>query len=142
MAYKSRKERKRGGKAEETQPEHAESGHLYNAQGSPESREIDAKSDGFKKGGRAKRKEGGHVEGHASKMHLGRRARGGKAEEKEDEREGEMDDENKEEHERPERARGGHVIKRGAAPFSSAQNTSPPDNSKGTGPGEQAPVIP
>ena len=56
MSYKPRRERRaRGGKAAETQPLHLEHGHQYNAQGSPEAKEEDEKSEGFKRGGRAKR---------------------------------------------------------------------------------------
>ena len=73
MAYKKRSERKRsnGGKAEG--PE-----HQYNAQGSPEEKLEHAKSDGFKRGGAAKKRaHGGHVEGEKARHHMGKRARGG-----------------------------------------------------------------
>lgn len=146
MTYKPRSERKRakGGKAEETEPLHPEHGHLYNAEGSPESKEIDAKSDGFKRGGKAKkRKEGGKVEGHEARHHLGRRARGGAAHE-EHEKEKEKKEHERKEHEPMERARGGRTEKamaRGGSPFSTAQHTKPPGNDK-DGPGEQAPMIP
>lgn len=97
MAYKKRSERKRsfGGKAEG--PE-----NQYNAKGSPEEKSEHAASDGFKRGGMAKRKAGGHVEGAAAKMHMGRRARGGAA------------------------------MKKGGSPLSSAHSTSPPGNQKGS----------
>lgn len=133
MAYKKRSERKRerGGKAE-GQPLNEEHGHQYNAVGSPEAHEEEAKSDGFKRGGMAhkKRAHGGHVEGEAAKHHLGRRARGGTM--------------HHEEH-RQERARGGRTehkaMARGGSPFSSARKTEPPGNMK-DGPGEQATMIP
>jgi hypothetical protein len=166
MVYKPRSERKRarGGKAE-GQPVEDERGHLYNAEGSPESKEIDAKSDGFKRGGAKKRKHGGHVEGEKAKHHLGKRARGGPTEEKklEDEPEhekhggevhhrargggmeaAEHHHEHHEHHEK--RARGGRTehrpMARGGSPFSSARKTEDFENDKKTGPGEQAPVIP
>ena len=156
MVYKPRSERKRakGGKASDTEPLPAEHGHLYNAQGSPESKEIDEKSDGFKRGGRAKRKEGGHVEGEKARHHLGRRARGGATEEprhgKEEmsEREDTENDERKRggHVEMEKRARGGHVsgkaMARGGSPFSSAHKLGGPSEDKETGPGEQAPTIP
>lgn len=124
---KARKHRSFGGKME--------SGNQYNAQGSPEDKEEHAKSDGFKRGGSLKRADGGHVEGEKAKMHLAKRARGGKMEEK-----------------REERARGGkighgrkagghHGLARGGSPFSSARSISGPGNSKGS-PGETAPVEP
>ncbi len=146
MAYKSRAERKRarGGKATETQPYEPEHGHLYNAEGSPASHSIDAKSDGFKHGGmpKKKRKEGGKVEGEKARHHLGRRARGGMTPAHETKTEERHEEEHKEkrheEHERSERARGGRTER---APFSSAQKTKPPGNEM-DGPGEQAPMIP
>lgn len=163
MVYKPRSERKRarGGKATDTQPYEPEHGHLYNAEGSPESHSIDAKSDGFKRGGaqKKKRKEGGKVEGEKARHHLGRRARGGHIAHREEggmtphprghETHGEhtelmhrRGEEEKTEHERheerPERARGGRTER---APFSSAQKTEPPGNER-DGPGEQAPMIP
>jgi hypothetical protein len=125
MAYKSRKARKAGGKAEG--PE-----FQYNAKGSPEEKEEHAKSDEFKRGGAPKKRaHGGHVEGEKSKHHMGKRARGGAMEKKE---------------EREERARGGGVGRRthggamrmGGSPFSSAHSTTAPGNQKGS-PGEQAP---
>lgn len=78
MVYKPRSERKRarGGKAE-TEPLTQEKGTLYNAKGSPAAAAIDAKSDGFRRGGRAKA-SGGEVEGMEARQHLGRRARGGR----------------------------------------------------------------
>ena len=89
MAYKSRKARKAGGKAEG--PE-----FQYNAQGSPEEKEEHAKPDGFKRGGMAKKRaHGGHVEGEKARHHMGKRARGGAMEEKEEHR-----------------ARGGHIGRR------------------------------
>ncbi len=153
MVYKPRRERRaKGGKAEE--PLNLESGHKYNAIGSPEAKEEDEKSDGFKRGGmpKAKRKEGGKVEGHAAKHHLGKRARGGGMVAKE------VREEKEEKHEKdgdmPERARGGHVSHKhhgehhkrargGGAPFSEGhKQVKGPDNDKDTGPGEQAPTIP
>lgn len=130
MAYKSRKERKArasGGKAE----------HWMNAQGSPEQHEAEEKDDGFKRGGRTKRRHGGHVDGEKGKHHLGKRARGGAMEKREEKRE-----------EEEKRARGGHVTgrgmhkgrARGGAPFSAAHHTSPPSNKEGS-PGEQAPLV-
>ena len=155
MSYKPRRERRaRGGKAAETQPLHLEHGNKYNAQGSPEAKEEDEKSNGFKRGGRAKRKEGGHVEGHAAKHHLGKRARGGgtpEGERKEedeyapDRKRGGHVEHEKEEEKREHRARGGHVRHkhaRGGAPFSEAHKLSPPGNDKSTGPGEDADSIP
>lgn len=155
MVYKPRRERRaRGGKAGETEPLHPEHGHQYNAQGSPEAKEEDAESDGFKRGGMAKkkRKEGGKVEGHGAKHHLGKRSRGGAMkhheEKREEHREEERKEERKEHHheeEREHRARGGHVRSkhaRGGAPFSAAHHISPPGNDKKTGPGEDAETIP
>lgn len=141
MVYKPRRERKRGGKAEEGQPITEEHGHQYNAQGSPEAREEDAKSDGFHAGGmmprKKKRKEGGHVEGEKARHHLGRRARGGEAH---------REPEHRHEPEREERARGGRTehkaMARGGSPFSSARKTEAPPGKTNDGPGEQAPVIP
>lgn len=112
MAYKTRRERRAGGGKAETEPLRPEHGNQYNAQGSPEEKEESAKSDGFRRGGPAKRKAGGHVDGAEAKQHLGRRARGGRA------------------------------MASGGAPFSSAHNTEPPGNKKDSGPGEQAPMIP
>lgn len=81
-----RKRRAAGGKAE------TKNAHLYNAEGSPAAKSaMDDKADGFKKGGAAKRKDGGraeheeprkhggHVEGEHSKHRLDKRARGGRA---------------------------------------------------------------
>jgi hypothetical protein len=150
MVYKPRRERRRGGKAEE--PLHLESGNKYNAVGSPEAKEEDEKSDGFNRGGMAKKhkkKEGGKVEGHAAKHHLGKRARGGGMMAKE------IKEEKAEKHEpdgeMPERARGGHVhhkehhkrARGGGAPFSEGhKQAKAPDDDKDTGPGERAPTIP
>jgi hypothetical protein len=104
MAYKKRGERKRGGGV-----------HLYNAKGSPAAENIDAKSDGFKRGGRHKRADGGAVEGEEGKHHMGR-ARGGKIKS---------------------RARGGS-----SSPFSTAHSaTMPKGKSSESGPGEQAPEV-
>lgn len=157
MTYKPRRERRaRGGKAGETEPLHPEHGHQYNAQGSPEEKEESAESDGFKRGGmpKKKRKEGGHVEGHGAKHHLGKRARGGATapkvemhlgEHHEHKKGGEHHEEHKH-HEEPERrARGGHVRSkhaRGGAPFSAAHQISPPANDRKGGPGESAESIP
>lgn len=147
MVYKPRRERRRGGKAANDEPLPGEDGlpeehgNQYNAKGSPEEKSESAKSDGFKRGGRMKKKEGGKVEGHGAKHHLGKRARGGRMEHMEHKKEHE-----KHEEERPERARGGHVghkrARGGGAPFSAAHNISPPGNDKGTGPGEKADTIP
>jgi hypothetical protein len=158
MTYKPRRERRAmGGKAADTEPLPKEHGHQYDAVGSPEEKSESAKSDGFKRGGMAKkkRKEGGHVEGHAARHHLGKRARGGgmKAPPMERGEDGpkEEPDERKrgghvEHHEeKPHRARGGHVkgkFSKGGAPFSAAHKLSPPGNDKNTGPGEQAETIP
>jgi hypothetical protein len=146
MAYVTRAQRKRGGKAGEGQPIDEEKGHLYNAQGSNEAKEIDAESDGFKKGGRAKKKSGGEVEGEKAKRHLGRRARGGgmapKSDDKDTVEERDEDEPEHSEEERPERARGGRAMARGGSPFSAARKLTDFDNDKKTGPGEQAPVIP
>lgn len=54
----------------------------YNAQGSPEEREIEDESEDFGKGGRAKRRHGGkadgeHTQKRADRMPRGRHARGG-----------------------------------------------------------------
>ena len=132
MAYKSRRERRAEGGKAETEPLRPEHGHQYNAQGSPAEKAESAKSDGFRRGGAKKRKDGGRVHGEAAKHHLGKRARGGRAEEKEEKRE----------EERPERARGGRAMSSGGTPFSSAHNTEPPERRKDSGPGEQAEVIP
>jgi hypothetical protein len=141
MVYKPRRERARGGKAEDTEPLHPEHGNKYNAVGSPEAKEEDAKSDGFKRGGMAKKKkkDGGHVEGGMARHHLGKMRRGGMTEEKK------MEDHTAED--RPmERARGGRTDKpmaRGGSPFSSAHKTvGPVDTKMKDGPGEQAPIIP
>lgn len=144
MAYKSRAARKRGGKAGEGQPIDEEKGHLYNAEGSPESKSIDAESDGFKRGGKAKKREGGAVEGGAARMHLGKRARGGMAGKESGDKVEERDEDEPEheDEEKPERARGGRAMARGGSPFSAARKLTDFDNDKKTGPGEQAPVIP
>ena len=171
MSYKPRRERRaRGGKAADTQPLHLEHGHQYNAQGSPEDKEESEGPDGFKRGGRAKKKEGGHVEGHGAKHHLGKRARGGASptsERKEEEEYapdrkhgGHVEHDRKHgghvEHDRAHgghvehegkahRARGGHVRgkhARGGAPFSEAHKLAPPGNDRATGPGENTESIP
>jgi hypothetical protein len=153
MVYKPRRERReRGGKAGETEPLHPEHGHQYNAQGSPEEKEEDAKSDGFKRGGmpKKKRKEGGKVEGHGAKHHLGKRARGGATKHREEERKEEHREERKEHHheeEREHRARGGHVSHRarGGTAFSEGHKlvAAPGKGSeKSNGPGEDAETIP
>jgi hypothetical protein len=108
MAYKSRKARKAGGRADS-------SPNQYNAQGSPEEKSETAKSDGFKRGGAAKRAHGGHVEGEKAKHHMGKRARGGSI---------------------GRRTHGG-AMKMGGSPYSSAHAVSGPGNGKGS-PGEQA----
>lgn len=120
MSYKPKRERRAVGGKADNEPLPKEKWNQYNAKGSPEEKEESADSDGFKRGGRAKHKDGGHVEGMEAKKHLGKRARGGATE----------DDA------KPERAKGGSV------PFSSAHKTTPPSNDKSTGPGEQAPMIP
>lgn len=152
MTYKPRSERKRasGGKATDTEPLPKEHWNQYNAKGSPEEKEEDAKPDGFKRGGAKKRKEGGHVEGEKAKHHLGRRARGGSADaeprhgEEIKSREDTTNDERKRGGHVEERARGGHVkaMMSGGSPFSTANKTKPPSEDKETGPGEQAPMIP
>ena len=128
MAYKSRKARKAGGRAEEEGPK-----FQYNAKGSPEEKSEDAKSDGFKRGGAAKKRaHGGHVEGEKARHHMGKRARGGAMEEKEEHR-----------------ARGGHIgrrthggaMKMGGSPYSSAHSMTGPGDGRGS-PGEQAPSEP
>lgn len=53
--------------------------HLYDAQGAPEAGEAMDDTPGMKKGGRAHKKHGGHVEGHKGKMRADHKARGGKA---------------------------------------------------------------
>lgn len=158
MVYKPRRERRaKGGKAE-TEPLHPEHGHLYNAEGSPAAKSAeDDESDGFRRGGmpkRKKRKEGGKVEGHAARHHLGKRARGGATAPHVEMHLGEHHEKHgehhKEEHrhheeEREKRARGGHVRSkhaRGGAPFSEAHHISPPGNDKKGGPGEDAETIP
>lgn len=151
MTYKPRSERKRasGGKASDTEPLPKEHWNQYNAKGSPEEKEEDAKPDGFKRGGHMKkRKDGGHVEGEKAKHHLGRRARGGAADEdprkgtESPTREDTMNDERKRGGHVEERARGGRAMMKGATPFSAAHSTKPPSEDKETGPGEQAPMIP
>jgi hypothetical protein len=139
--------RARGGKSGEHVQE-------YNAQGSEAVKAADDEEDGFHKGGRAKRKEGGHTEGHEARRrhdreHRGRHAAGGATaapaptalkrgghamEEREEERE-----EEKREHDaaggRTRRAAGGSVpaprrLARGGGsghtPFSSGRALSPP----------------
>lgn len=49
----------------------------YNAKGSPELAEVENKKEGFKKGGKAKMKDGGHAEGKKAHHHLGKAKRGG-----------------------------------------------------------------
>lgn len=112
MTYKPRRERRAAGGKADTEPLPKEKWNQYNAKGSPEEKEESAESDGFKRGGRAKHKDGGQVEGMSAKSHLGKRARGG------------------------------NVMARGGAPFSSANKTTPPTTSKESGPGEQAPMVP
>ena len=130
MSYKPRRERRAaGGKAVGAETRNEERGNLYNAKGSPAADAIDAKSDGFKRGGKAKRADGGPIEGEGAKASMGKRARGGAAEREEEDRE--------------ERAAGGAVgrARGGAAPFSSAHNIKPPSSSSTNGPGEQAKTI-
>lgn len=105
MAYKSRKERRR-----------AAGGTLYNAKGSNEASEVDAKSDGFKRGGAKKRADGGSVDGAASTPRLDKRARGGALKHR-------------------------NGMARGGSPFSAAKaQTNPAGKSESSGPGEQAPT--
>jgi hypothetical protein len=111
MAYKSRKARRASGGRTEEGPK-----FQYNAKGSPEEKSEDAKSDGFKRGGAAKRAHGGHVEGEKAKHHMGKRARGGSI---------------------GRRTHGG-AMKMGGSPYSSAHSVTGPGNAKGS-PGEQAP---
>ena len=154
MTYKPRRERRaEGGKAGHTQPLHTEHWNQYNAKGAPEDKEESEKPDGFKRGGRMKkRKEGGEVSGDAATHHLGKRARGGATahrkgsgfEDKNDRNPGE---DGKEKSETPHRKRGGHVgghkrASGGATPFSHGHNLTPPGNDKKTGPGEDADTIP
>lgn len=172
MVYKPRRERRaKGGKAE-AEPLHPEHGHQYNAVGSPEAKEEDAESDGFKRGGMPKkrRKEGGKVEGHGAKHHMGKRARGGATKphvemhmgehhehhgEHHKEHHGEHEPERRarggetkhREEEREKRARGGHVSHRarGGTAFSEGRKAvaSPSKGSeKANGPGEDAETIP
>jgi hypothetical protein len=119
MTYKPRRERRAsGGKAAETEPLRPEHGNLYNAKDSPEGKHAEHdESDGFKRGGMAKkkRKEGGKVEGEEAKHHMGKRARGGHVKGK---------------------------FAKGGAPFSAAHHISPPGNDKKTGPGEDTETIP
>ena len=49
--------------------------NVYNAKGSPEEHEADDESPEFKKGGRAKRKDGGKAEGHMAKMRADKKPR-------------------------------------------------------------------
>lgn len=137
MTYKPRRERRAAGGKADTEPLPKETGNQYNAKGSPEEKEESAESDGFKRGGRAKRKDGGHVEGMKAKSHLGKRARGGATEEPRKGAEAPTKEDTM-----PERARGGNVMSRSGSPFSSAHKTTPPSEDKETGPGEQAPMIP
>jgi len=139
MVYKPRRERRAaGGKAgADTEPLPKEKWNQYNAKGSPEEKEESAESDGFKRGGRAKRKDGGHVEGDKAKSHLGKRARGGATEQPREGKEMESKEDT-----RPERAKGGSVMARGGAPFSSDHKTKPPTEDRESGPGEQAPMVP
>jgi hypothetical protein len=105
MAYKNRRSRKSGG-----------SMNLYNAKGSPAAENIDAKSEGFKRGGSKCRADGGAVEGEGGKHHMGR-ARGGAI--------------------RKGRARGGS-----SSPYSAARSaTAPKGKNSSCGPGEQAPTV-
>jgi hypothetical protein len=112
---------------------------VYNAQDSEAVKSAEDEEPGFEKGGRAKRKRGGHTEGHEAmmrhdRMPRGRAAQGGKpqqalaaggktalkrgghAEEREEEREHEEREHDagggrthEREHERPRRAAGGAV---------------------------------
>jgi hypothetical protein len=49
----------------------------YNAKGSPAMKAASDSTDGFKRGGKVKRKDGGRIEGEKSKERLDKRARGG-----------------------------------------------------------------
>lgn len=140
MTYKPRRERRAAGGKADTEPLPKEKWNQYNAKGSPEEKSESAESDGFKRGGSAKkRKDGGHVEGMSAKSHLGKRARGGATEEPRKGTEAPTKEDTV-----PERASGGSVkaMARGGSPFSSAQKTKPPSEDRETGPGEQAPMIP
>lgn len=60
----------------------AQSVNMYNAKGSPEEKEAEDEAEDFHKGGKAKRKHGGHAEGEAAmhradRMPRGKRAVGG-----------------------------------------------------------------
>jgi len=123
---RDRARRARGGKAG---PED----RLYNAAGSPAAKSAeDDKADGFKRGGRAHRKEGGKVEGEADKGHMGKRARGGPARGSNGQfaAGGAI----------VERARGGGVPKmaRGGSPYSAAHSLSMPP-AKGSGHQDEMP---
>lgn len=83
--------------------------HLYNAQGSPEASEAKDETPGFKKGGRAKHKSGGHVEGGKGKMRADHKARG-----------------------HHKRAAGGRT------PYSSGHSTSSPSESGATNSGHES----
>ena len=124
----------RGGKAQSV--------NMYNAKGSPEEKEAEDEAEDFHKGGKAKRKHGGHAEGEAA-MHRAdraprgrhKRAEGGRAErEREEERkEHERKEHEREhdrrggrtehEHEREKRARGGRAMG-GHSPYSSGRHLS------------------
>lgn len=75
---------KDGGKTHHRRGRHARGGKAkdvneYNAQGSPEVKEAEDEAEDFNKGGKAKRKDGGHAEGEAAHMRADRMPRGRKA---------------------------------------------------------------
>jgi hypothetical protein len=135
MAYKARRERKRGGGVKAKMQE-------YDAQGSNEMRETSDHSDGFR--------EGGKVEGKEARKHMGKRARGGHVGVKhhhDHDGKGHTSiavhhHNHKKGGEVEKRARGGGVRgMRGGAPFSSGKSlTSRSEMGEKTGPGEQAPI--
>ena len=130
MSYKPRREPSRGGREGSwCRGRNDERATSTTPRSSPAAEAITAKSDGFKRGGKAKRADGGPIEGEGAKASMGKRARGGAAEREEEDRE--------------ERAAGGAVgrARGGAAPFSSAHNIKPPSSSSTNGPGEQAKTI-
>ena len=49
--------------------------NIYNAKGSPEVSEAEDEKPGFKKGGKAKRKDGGKVDGHMAAMRADKKPR-------------------------------------------------------------------
>ncbi len=106
-----RHRRARGGKSESPV-------HVYNAEGSPEIKEVEDEREDFSHGGR-KRKHGGHAEGEhmphrADKTPRGRRKHGGEAREHEEHERRRHGGEARE-HERHRRAAGGSVWSSGKA---------------------------